>query len=107
MVSNVKREVPAKLLRRVEGTGDFQPRLDLVAERFMGVLKRPVPRSEMYRQCGLDQRGCKVVTKWCSEAPDDHPVGRGDVLELEGQRYPVCGAKTMPGCYLEIYIEES
>ena len=107
MATRISERVPARILRRVEGQGEPEAHLTLSAQRFMGVLKHPVPRSEMRQKFGLDRRGCKVVAEWCAEATDDNPVRPGDLLELGGQTYTVCGSRSYPGCYLELYIDES
>lgn len=105
MATRINERIPARILRPVNGAGKPQPYLDLTAQRFMGVLKHPVPRSEMQQKFGVDRRACKIVTTWCAES-DNHPVQAGDLLELSGNSYRILGAKPYPGCYLELYIED-
>lgn len=105
MATRINERIPARILRPAEGAATPQPYLDLKAQRFMGVLKHPVARSEMQRKFGVDQRACKVVAEWCAQG-DDHPVRAGDLLELAGNSYRILGAKPYPGCYLELYVED-
>jgi len=107
MATRVTERVPAKILRHADGPGEPQLHLELTAQRFMGVLKHPVPRSEMRQKFGVDRRGCKIVTQWCRETAEDQPVRAGDLLELNGQTYSIRGARAYPGCYLELYIEDA
>lgn len=107
MATQISGRVPARILRRVEGSDDYQPLLELMAERFMGVLKHPVPRREMLHKFGLDERGCKVVAEWCDGSPEEHPIRAGDLLEIEEKRHEVLGVIDRPGCYFDLYIQDS
>lgn len=105
MATRVIQTVPAKLLRQ-SGNGDYQPCVELSAERFMGVLKHPVPRGEMLKRFGVDRPGCKIQARWCDDVPDRDPVQPGDLLEIEGRHHPIIGAKSYPGCYIEFFIDQ-
>jgi hypothetical protein len=102
----VQERVPAKVLRRSEQSEDYQPHLDLTALRFSGVLKHPVPRSEMNQKFGIDRRGCRVETRWPAGASDDQPVRGGDRLEIGGNTYEILGAQATPGICLQLYIDD-
>ena len=102
----VQERVPAKVLRRSEQTGDYQPHLDVTALRFAGVLKHPVPRSEMCNKFGIDRRGCRVETRWPARSPDDQPVKAGDHLEVGGNTYEILGVQATPGICLQLYIDD-
>jgi hypothetical protein len=104
MATGVTERVPVKIVRKAsDGTS---PVLEMEAERFMGVLRHPVARADMLHKFGVDQRGCRITARWHGEAPDEHPVKAGDLLEIEGESHVIRGVRTMPGCYLEIYTDE-
>jgi hypothetical protein len=107
MTVHISERIPATVLRRSETTGTIQPQLELSAERFMGVLKHPVVRSEMLEKFGIDRRGCKVVVSWCPDATKNSLVEAGDLLETGDEIHRVLGTKSHPNCYLEIYMEEA
>jgi hypothetical protein len=104
MATRITGRVPARVLRPVEG--QLQPLLELSAQRFAGVLKHPVPRTEMIRKFGLDRRGCKLVAEWSRSSDEDHPVKVGDVLEVEGNTYAIVGVVDYPGCFIDLYIDD-
>jgi hypothetical protein len=79
--------------------------VDLTARRFMGVLKRPVPRSEMLHECAVDRHGSKVVVEWPQDS-ERCPIQSGDILEVAGSSYSICNVKPH-GCYLELYLNEA
>lgn len=60
----------------------------------------------MLKRFGVDRPGCKIEARWCDDVPDRDPVQPGDVLEIEGSRHPVVGAKSYPGCFIEFFINE-
>jgi hypothetical protein len=103
MATGVTERVPIKIVRKA--SGGAPPVLALEAERFMGVLRHPVSRGDMLRKFGLDGPGCRITARWCEEAPDEHPVQAGDLLELEGKTYELLGTHAMPGCFIELYVE--
>ncbi|MBV9279868.1 MAG: hypothetical protein JOZ41_07290 [Chloroflexi bacterium] len=106
MAVKIRERIPARTLR-LSDTGQYEPQLDLMVGRFMGVLMHPVLRSEMGRLCDLDRRRCKVLAVWPANAPDDHPVKAGDVLQIEDRSCPIRGVNEHPRCYLELYVDEA
>ena len=105
MATQITRRVHTTVLRREDG-GEYAPHVSLAAERFMGTLFHPVPRSQMLRKFGMDRRGCKITARWCRDDGEEHPVRRGDVVEIEGSRLEVLAVEEHPGCYLELYVDE-
>lgn len=99
--------VPARVLRQANGQGDYHPYLTITAHRFAGTLIHPVPLSEMLRTCGINRRGCKIVVEWPARATDNAPIKTGDMLEVGEKTYSVRGVKSLPGAYVEVYIDES
>jgi hypothetical protein len=102
----VEERVPAKVLRRAEQKGDYQPHLDLTALRFGGVLKHPVPKGEMLKNFGRFKAGCRIEARWPSNSSDNQPVKTGDRLEVGGHTYEVQGVKLHPGICVQIYIDD-
>jgi hypothetical protein len=103
-MATVTERVPIKIVRKVSGGTPSE--LALEAERFMGVLRHPVSRGDMQQKFGIHRPGCRITARWCDEAPDEHPVQAGDLLEIEGETYEILGARAMPGCFIELYVED-
>jgi hypothetical protein len=99
MASGLSSRTPVKVFR----PGEDEPYTELSAERFAGSLMHPVPRIEMDRRFGIDQRGCKVVAKWNDT---QRSIENGDLLRVDGETYPICGVVSKPGFYVELYIRE-
>jgi hypothetical protein len=99
MASGLSSRTPVKLFRPDE----TEPYAELSGERFAGSLLHPVPRIDMDRQFGIDQRGCKVVARWNDTAK---PIENGDLLGVDDQTYPICGVVSKPGFYVELFIRE-
>ena len=101
----IREQVPARTFRLSEDNKEYQPQVELMARRFMGVLVHPVPLSEMARWCDLDRHGCKVVADWPANPSGEHPIRPGDILQVGDHSYTIRGVSEHPGCYLEMYVD--
>lgn len=94
----IRERIPLKLLR------ENGSECELTGRRFMGVLRHPVPRREMLRQCGVDSRGSRIVVDWPGALTDGVPIQAGDIIECEGRRHVVQGVKACPVIDMELYL---
>lgn len=72
----------------------------------MGVLMHPVPWTDMQSRFGVTRPGCRMVVRWQTASPEDHPVKAGDLLQIGDSTHEVCGVVERPGCYLELFFAE-